>query len=112
MRRDYTKIGERAGFSRDAVDRGIETVTEWIRVPSKNIPMMQGMAVREFIKQFHIPNVSDIAVFGGIRDGAGNDLGLYGVKAHYYRGEDVTFYIADSGTHITPIAADVTERMA
>ncbi len=109
MRRDYTKIGESEGFSRETVDKGIATVTEWIGVPSKNIPMMQGMAIQEFIKQFRVPKVSDIAVFGGIRDGAGNDLGLYGIKAHY-KSEDVTFYIADFGTHITPVAADVEER--
>ena len=108
MRRDYTKIGESEGFTRETVDRGIETVTEW-ETPSGHLPMMQGMAIQEFIKSFRVPQVSSVAVFGGIRSGAGDDLGLYGIKAHY-KDQDVTFYIADSGTHITPVAADVEER--
>lgn len=70
--------------------------------------MMQGMAIQEFIKSFRIPRVSAVAVFGGIRGGGGEDLGLYGIKAHYKK-ETVIFYIADSGTHITPVAADVEE---
>ena len=107
MRRDYTKIGEREGFTREAVDRGIETVTEW-EPPSGRLPMMQGMAIREFIKSFRVPKVSYVAVFGSIRSGAGDELGLYGIKAHY-KTEDVTFYIADSGTHITPVAADISD---
>lgn len=109
MKRDYTKIGESEGFTREAVDRGIETVTEW-EAPSSRLPMMQGMAIQEFIKSFRVPTVSSVAVFGGIRGGSGEDLGLYGIKAHY-KSQDVTFYIADSGTHITPVAADVEERL-
>ena len=106
MRRDYTKIGEKEGFTRDAINRGIDTITEWIELRGKtSLPMMQGMAIQAAIKQLHLPKVSHVAVFGGFGDG----YGLYGIKAHY-KNADVTLYIADSGTEVIPVAADVEER--
>lgn len=114
MRRDYTQIGEKEGYTRGAIDAGILSIEDWIPTTritgeSVSLPMMQGMAINEAISQLKLPKVSEVAIFGDITSGSGHAYGLYGIKCEY-KNEFVTVYIADDGCDVIPVAMDVTEK--
>jgi hypothetical protein len=110
MRRDYTEIGQKEGYTKEIVDKGIASIDAWIDTTkgSTSLPMSQGMAIKEVIKELRIPKVSRVAIHGAIC-GAEGMYGLYGIHAEY-KAEFVTIYIADNGCEVIPVAMDVEDK--
>lgn len=96
---DWTEVGREYTEDKPKAISAINKLT-WKPVNEvKTLPMSQGMAINALIKEFKIPNISDIAINGWLED-----LPMYGVRAHYSNGT-YDFIVIDSGTSITPIAA-------
>jgi hypothetical protein len=105
MRRDYTKIGESEGYTRELIDAGIKTIDDWQDLEKdKTMAFSQGFAVNEAIKVFNIPHVSHVAQFGMV---CGH--GLIGIMAQYKNGM-AKIYIADTGCECIPVAIDFEEN--
>ena len=79
------------------------------------MPLGQGMAIQETIKQCRIPKVSAVAIHGvsyvtdQTREGgeadSGCGYGFYGIQAHY-KNADVKIYLLDTGVAVIPVATD------
>lgn len=105
MRRDYTAIGEREGYTKEAIDSGILTAQDWQDISvDKSVAFSQGYAITEAIKQFRIPKVTHVSQFGMI-DGHS----LLGIRAKYKNGL-AEIYIADNGLDAIPVAIDFEQN--
>jgi len=103
---NYMNIGKM--FSHGQEDKIKDEIehAQWETVePGKTYPMGQGMAVQSAIKEFKIPKVSHVALYGML-----SNLGLYGIRGHYKNGTVEIFFV-DDGVSLTPVAANEPESM-
>jgi hypothetical protein len=102
MNRTWTETGKKEGFDRARVEAAIESIN-WREIPkgrSVEAPMMPGEGIKAAIQQLRIPKVSHIAWSSELAP-----YGFYGIRGHYSNG-DAEIYIADMGTHLTPLCSD------
>lgn len=77
---------------------------EWRPVTEKmSLPLMPGMGINGAIKEFGIPNVSDIAISHALAP-----CGLYGIYGHYPNAH-VKCYFLDTGVEVVSILQVVEE---
>lgn len=100
--RTWTKIGEEhtgEPEARKMFDKELNRMRWQDIQPGAKLPLGQGMAVNQAVKEFNLRNVTKVALYGG-----GNELNVYGIQF----GEATTrrLYIADNGVECCPIAFD------
>lgn len=101
---DWTDVGkeEVPEEKREAFAKRVNALAWQAVVKNMNLPMMPGMAINNVIKQLRV-RVSHISlsVYG--------PMGLYGIRAHYKRGVVADIILLDTGVHVVPVCAVVTE---
>ena len=111
MKRTYTNIGqsiktEHGCCTPKIIDKAINTL-EWVAVTSiTSLPMSQGLAIKEIIKECKIPKVSHVAYMGSIV----GYYGFYGIRGHYKNGT-AEIFVMDTGTECTIMASDYYENL-
>ena len=102
MNRTWTQTGNKEGFDRARVEAAIRLLN-WQEIPkggSLEMPMLPGEGIKAAIQQLRIPKVSHVAVSSELAP-----YGLYGIRGNYSNGQ-AEIYIADMGTHLTPLCSD------
>jgi len=105
--RDWMKIGQAHYATEESKARLIaaaEAIT-WQEIPpggSLEMPMCQGLAIKEAIKALRLPKVSHVAESSALAPYA-----LLGIRAHYANGT-ADIFIVDEGSRCTPVFADFT----
>lgn len=102
MKRTYLKVGEFIRNDNPAIMRAIDTELVFDVKPGDKVGFSQGYALKEFIREFGIPNVDAYAI-GGV-----GSFGVYGVQAHYKNGR-ARVYVVDVGTELIPVVSDFWE---
>jgi hypothetical protein len=99
LKRNWTKVGEE--YTRDKqgdITAMIERM-EWRTLPCE-MGLGPGMAIKEAIKTFKIPKVSQVATSNEMAP-----YGLLAVEGHYKDGRGRIFLV-DDGLSVTPICTD------
>jgi len=97
---EFIEIGKKHTQGNEEIVKENILSAEWEAVEKgKSYPFSQGMAIDEAIKQFRIPKVTHVSLYGVF-----SGLGLYGIRAHY-KDEEVDIFFVDDGVSITPIAS-------
>lgn len=117
--RDWMNIG--AEFTgeehrgRERVEEQIAALT-WTDVPQDGSPVsvafMPGEAIKAAIAELRLPKVQRIAINGYLQWPDGPEtahFSIYGIEC-LYRDYRVRLYVLDSGTGLTPLAADRWHR--
>ena len=110
-RYDWMQVGEKevAEESRPAFLEAIKHM-EWETDRESKMPMSQGMAINEAIRQLRIPKVSAVSFHGGFWGDHGFTYGILGIEGYYKNDTRVRLYVVDDGTGITPIMAEVNQK--
>jgi len=99
MQRTWTQIGKEHTEGKETELAEMFERLNWESIPC-DMAAMPGLAIKNTIKELHIPNVDYVA--------ASHELapyGLLGIKAHYKNG-DATIYLVDEGCQTVVIASD------
>ena len=99
MERNWTTVGQKHTQGKRKQLEAMFSRMEWREIPCE-MGMMPGMAIKEAIKQLHIPKVSHVAHSHELAP-----YGLLGIKARYRNGNAV-IYLVDDGLGVTPIVSD------
>jgi hypothetical protein len=108
MNRTWTETGKKEGFDRTRVEAAIRLMN-WREIPkggSVEVPMMPGDGIKAAIQQLRIPKVSHIAWSSELAP-----YGFYAIRGHYSNGS-AEIYIADMGTHLTPLCSDFHPKVS
>ncbi len=102
---NWTQVGLAHTEGKQDEIRDMIASMKWQKVEDvKSLPLMPSMGINQAIKEFGIPNVSEIAI--------SHDLalyGLYGIHGHYANA-DARLYFVDEGVGITPILQVIEEK--
>lgn len=107
--RTYTNVGKKAGYTKDEIDMAIRNV-EWEPFRTKELPFMQGEALKGVIQASHIPvsKISRMALHNVIHRGK-EEHGFYALDVKYKNGQ-AQIYVADSGVDTMAVASDFTSN--
>ena len=101
----WFKIGQEYTDTKKETIKAINQL-EWQKIDkSVTVAMGPGIAIKEIVKEFHIPKVSHIATNGFL-----NGLAMYGIRGHYVNGI-YNIIMFDAGVMIIPIVAIKIENM-
>ena len=113
---DWIGVGKefvKTDKDKEKIEREMKKL-KWIDLPTEgslSLPMMPGMGIKHFIKEFKIPKVDKIAYGGGfglsVEPSAG--YGFYGVQGNYKNGR-VKIYVLDTGVTLVPIVSEVFSK--
>ena len=108
MKREYTQVGSRDGYTPEEIDAAISRV-EWEAFRRDNLPFCQGEALKKVIRECKIPlsKISRMALHSVIKD----THGLYALDVAYKNGQ-VQVYMADNGCEVVILASDLTPKEA
>ena len=100
MNIDWMEVGKEYNKDSDQRKQIIKEIeqADWKELATQSsLPMGQGMAIQKAIKEFRIPKVSHISIFGML-----SGYGFYGIRGHYKQG-DLDLFLLDTGCEVTPI---------
>ena len=99
MERTWTEVGKEHTATKEQEIGAILDRMEWQTIPC-TMGAMQGMGIKEAVKQLGIPKVSHVADSHELAP-----LGLLGIKGEYSNGK-ATVYLVDEGISVVVIATD------
>ena len=105
MKRTYTKIGEKEGYTPEEIDLRI-IKTKWVDFRTTRLPFCQGEAIKLIIKECRIPltKISHMDLHNIIK----KSCGFYALNVKYSNGQ-AQIYIADNGCSTCVVASDFTK---